>query len=57
MMSVIGAVLALRHWMRLSARARLREERIAATAPASHDGNLVRGNAGEASGETAKSGA
>jgi putative membrane protein len=27
MMSVIGAVLALRHWMRLSARARLRDER------------------------------
>ncbi len=27
MMSVIGALIALRHWMRLSARARLREER------------------------------
>ncbi|PMS37123.1 putative membrane protein [Trinickia symbiotica] len=27
MMSVIGALVALRHWMRLSARARLREER------------------------------
>jgi putative membrane protein len=28
MMSVIGAIIALRHWMRLSARARLREERV-----------------------------
>jgi len=27
MMSVFGAVLALRHWMRLSARARLRDEK------------------------------
>jgi putative membrane protein len=27
MMSVIGALLALRHWMRLSARGRLRGER------------------------------
>jgi putative membrane protein len=35
MMSVIGAVLALRHWMRLSARERLRDERNAqAPAPA-----------------------
>jgi putative membrane protein len=32
MMSVIGAVLALRHLMRLSARARLRDERIPAPA-------------------------
>jgi putative membrane protein len=38
MMSVFGALIALRHWMRLSARARLREERAAATttAPARH---------------------
>ena len=44
MMSVIGALVALRHWMRLSARGRLRGERRvktaqgltqAATAPAS----------------------
>ncbi len=27
MMSVIGALIALRHWMRLSARGRLRNER------------------------------
>jgi putative membrane protein len=32
MMSVIGALIALRHWMRLSARGRLRSERRATTA-------------------------
>jgi putative membrane protein len=30
-MSVIGALIALRHWMRLSARGRLRAERRAKT--------------------------
>jgi putative membrane protein len=32
MMSVIGALIALRHWMRLSARGRLGAERRAKTA-------------------------
>jgi putative membrane protein len=34
MMSVIGALVALRHWMRLSARGRLRGERRALAAQA-----------------------
>jgi putative membrane protein len=33
MMSVIGALVALRHWLRLSARSRLRGERKVAAAP------------------------
>jgi putative membrane protein len=28
MMSVVGALIALRHWLRLSARSRLRKERV-----------------------------
>ncbi|CAM2193803.1 putative membrane protein [Paraburkholderia kururiensis] len=62
MMSVLGAVLALRHWMRLSARARLREERVGmAPVAARHDGDVGGGitgkQAGAASGKTAKSSA
>lgn len=61
MMSVLGAVLALRHWMRLSARARLREERVGMAIPARHDGDVGGGvtgkKAGEGSGKTAKSSA
>jgi putative membrane protein len=34
MMSVIGALIALRHWLRLSARSRLAGERGSRTAPA-----------------------
>jgi putative membrane protein len=35
MMSVVGALIALRHWMRLSGRARLRDKRAAPVKPAS----------------------
>lgn len=58
MMSVIGAVLALRHWMRLSARARRREERVGTTPVAArHDGDTVGKSTGESGAATAKSGA
>ncbi|WP_244815587.1 cytochrome c oxidase assembly protein [Caballeronia sp. Lep1P3] len=35
MMSVVGALIALRHWLRLSARSRLRDERAASMEPVS----------------------